>query len=517
MKRKKSKAERFTNWTGRFLESSKSFYLTLILFFISSAWIAVSALYPMAYDEEFHFGLIKLYATKLTPFWSANPPGEAVFGAVARDPSYLYHYLLSFPYRIIDSLIPSEFAQILILRFTNIVFFAIGIYLFRKVLLGSGLSRRITHASLLIFVLLPIVPLLAAHINYDNLLFALFGLVLWQTQIFASKLKSDQSFDVRSFALITLACMFGSLVKYAFLPFVVGIVGYLLYLLFKTYQKTTISAVWKEASSSFSSLSKGFKSFAIVFFVLLLGLFLERYAINTIKYSTPTPECDQVLSIEECTAYGPWRRNYYTKKAKLENRLEKVYSANPARYLTTLWLSETTFQLFFVIDGSTYDFRVGEPFRILRNSSVIVMLMGLVLLVYHRKYLKEKYKFGLYWTVTATYLGALIILNYTEFINLGYPYAIQGRYLVPILPLIMAMMVAAFSKTIGEKRLAAKVYLFVIAFSILLTQGGAAGTFILRSNNSWYWNASYPNQINHQARNVLKIINIDMRPPQNTE
>lgn len=484
---------------------------------MSSAWIAVSSLYPMAYDEEYHFGLIKLYATRLTPFWSSNPPGEAIFGAVARDPSYLFHYLLSFPYRLLDTLVPSEFAQILILRFTNIIFFAIGILLIRKVLLNSGLSRRISHASLLIFVLLPIVPLLAAHINYDNLLFPLFGLVLWQTQIFTRKLKASKSFDAKSFAIITLASMFGSLVKYAFLPFVIGIVGYLLYVSLKTYQKKTIAAFWKDVNISFTSLSKRFKYVAIIFFIVLFGLFLERYAINTIQYSKPIPECDQVLSIEECKAWGPWRRNYYTKQAKLENRLEKNFSTNPGRYLVTLWLSQTTFQFFFALDGPTFDFRVGEPFRILRNSSVIIMLLGLVLIVYQRKYMKQQYKFGLYWTVIATYLGALFILNYSEFINIGYPFAIQGRYLIPVLPLIIGMMVAAFSRTISNKNLSAKIYMFIAAFLILLTQGGGAGTFIMRSSDSWYWNSPYTRFINHQARNVLKIVNIDKRPPQNTE
>ncbi len=44
-------------------------------------------------------------------------------------------------------------------------------------------------------------------------------------------------------------------------------------------------------------------------FLVLAGLNIERYGYNVIKYRTPIPACDSVLSVEACKAYGPWKRN----------------------------------------------------------------------------------------------------------------------------------------------------------------------------------------------------------------
>src|ERR1700722_8925502 len=83
-----------------FLQSPKCFLIILTMFVIESVWIAVSAGFPMAFDESFHFGIIKLYAKQWSPFFSHQPAGGNAYGALTADPSYLYHYLMSFPYRV---------------------------------------------------------------------------------------------------------------------------------------------------------------------------------------------------------------------------------------------------------------------------------------------------------------------------------------------------------------------------------------------------------------------------------
>jgi hypothetical protein len=44
------------------LRSRRSAIGALIFFVLEGLWIACSAVYPMAFDEEFHFGLIKVYS-----------------------------------------------------------------------------------------------------------------------------------------------------------------------------------------------------------------------------------------------------------------------------------------------------------------------------------------------------------------------------------------------------------------------------------------------------------------------
>src|SRR5260221_1580992 len=79
----------------RVLDSERCFHIILGTFIVQALWFAFSDRYPMAFDESFHFGLIQLHAGQWLPFFTHTPAHSEVYGAVARDPSYLYHYLLS--------------------------------------------------------------------------------------------------------------------------------------------------------------------------------------------------------------------------------------------------------------------------------------------------------------------------------------------------------------------------------------------------------------------------------------
>ena len=143
---------------NEYLRSNKFYRLILIVFVIEASWIALSAKYPQAFDENFHFGLIKIYAHYWLPFLTTQPPHADAYGAVARDPSYLYHYLMSFPYRLINLFVKGQTVQVIILRFINIGFFAFGLVLFRKILLKVGTSKALTNLILTLFILSRLFP-----------------------------------------------------------------------------------------------------------------------------------------------------------------------------------------------------------------------------------------------------------------------------------------------------------------------------------------------------------------------
>jgi len=102
------------------------------------------------------------------PYLAHQPPNANAYGAVARDPSYLYHYLMSFPNRVLSLFIHGQTAQVITLRFIDIGFFTSGLVLFRRVLLRAGLSQGLTNFCLFLFVLIPIVPQLAGQVSYDD-------------------------------------------------------------------------------------------------------------------------------------------------------------------------------------------------------------------------------------------------------------------------------------------------------------------------------------------------------------
>ncbi|HSX30798.1 MAG TPA: hypothetical protein VLE99_02675, partial [Candidatus Saccharimonadales bacterium] len=106
----------------------------IVSFFVLEAlWFVFSARYPMAFDENYHFGLIKLHAEQWVPFFTSQPHDASVFGAVVRDPSYLYHWLMSFPYRFISLFTHSQTAHVIVLRMINVGMFAYGLTLYRRI------------------------------------------------------------------------------------------------------------------------------------------------------------------------------------------------------------------------------------------------------------------------------------------------------------------------------------------------------------------------------------------------
>src|SRR5690606_3687894 len=93
--------------------------------------------------------------------------------------SYLFYYLMSWPLRILRLFTDSATLQIIGLRLINIAFFAGGLVLYRRALLAvTGRSRVVSNVTLLFFVLTPAVALLPGAVNYDNLAFLLFALLL---------------------------------------------------------------------------------------------------------------------------------------------------------------------------------------------------------------------------------------------------------------------------------------------------------------------------------------------------
>src|SRR5688572_21436696 len=100
---------------------SRGFYFGVLGFFVFEAlWVALSSVYPMAFDEDFHLGVIRLYADNFWPVLPEDAGSSGVFGAIARDPSFLFHWLMSFPYRLIGVFTDSQTATVIIMRLINI-------------------------------------------------------------------------------------------------------------------------------------------------------------------------------------------------------------------------------------------------------------------------------------------------------------------------------------------------------------------------------------------------------------
>jgi hypothetical protein len=485
-------ARRLTSLLG----SQTFFRLIMALLVAQAAWIALSGRYPMAFDEDFHLGIIRLYAHHLSPFWSGQPANADAFGAVARDPSYMYHYLMSFPYRLISLFTNDQTIQVIILRAIDIGLFAGGLALYRRLMLKLGISRAVTHVCLLIFVLIPIVPLLAAQINYDNLLLPLTAAALLLTVRFDDILTSRKRLDARTSLQILVICLLGSLVKYAFLPIFAAIVGFGL---IRAWQYRRQIKPWAGLAASWRELSRWLRLSLAAAFILSAGLFTQRYGVNLVRYHNPIPDCAQVLTVKQCSAYGPWNRDY-------NYELTKTQSPRSPLIFTADWFYGMWLRLFFAVDGPGTGFQTRGPLLVPGLSSIVFSAIGVLAVLAALPRLAKRFKARLpiawlFVAVAAVYTLALWLDEYRDFLATGRAVAINGRYLLPVLLLVMPIAAVAVSELVRNRQ-SLKLGLAVV-FILCFAWGGGALTYILRSNNNWYWPSPAVRTANQDVRDVL--------------
>lgn len=459
----------------------------------------------MAFDEDFHLGIIHLYAGHPSPFWAAQPAGADSFGAVFRDPSYLYHWLMSFPYRLIAEFSSNQATIVLWLRAMNIAMFAVGLVLYRRLLLKTGASRAIVHGVLLLFILIPVVPLLAAQVNYDNLFFPLIAVILLLVVNYSAELAKKRV-DLATLTAILALCLLTCLIKYAFLPIFAAIV---LYLLVRHWQVFgSFRAIWGAKKAALKSL--GLRTGLLLAAALIVsgGLFIERYGVNMMRYHTPVADCGQVLSVEACSKYGPWIRDH-----NLELRKSPDANKSPATFAAD-WFYGMWLRLFFSVDGPGTRFQTRGPLVFPALTAVLFAAGGTLLSVIYARRLFQKYKapvLALLLVVSGTYIAVLWLNGYQTFVRTGVAVAINGRYLLPVLPFLMLIAALAINELCARRN---DLKLLIAGIATLgMVWGGGALTYIIRSNPAWYWPSPAVRHVNYTVRNTLGPVTPGYRDP----
>lgn len=475
---------RFSN----FIASSLFFRLSMLFLIVSAGWIALTGQFPMAFDEDFHLGLIRIYASHLSPFLSGQPANGDAYGAVARDPSFLYHYLMSFPYRLISLISHNEQDQVLILRAINIALFTSCLPLYKKLLIKTGSSVKLANICIAVFVLIPISPLLAAQINYDNLILPLTALLLYSAlRLTEAGVKDDTTKQL----LIVIALGFaGCLIKFAFIPIFFGVIAWLIWMM-----RPNLKSIRLTASNILHRANKP------VIALLLIGIFLlsvagvQRYGVNIIRHHDPIPECGKVLSLEHCQYYGPYIRDYNFAQNKSNS------DTNPVRY-TKLWFKGMWIRSFFAVDGPKTQFQTRGPLAIPAIAALVLLSIGLIALLFQAKALAAKSlpPILLLIGVSLIYIAAVWLQEYKAYLHTGVPVAINGRYLLPVILLLMYPAAEAACQIL--KRDIYKLAFAAIAL-LALAWGGGSGTYILRSNDSWYWSNAVTKDANHVYQRVF--------------
>lgn len=461
----------------------------------------------MAFDEQFHFGIIKLYAQHISPFWNGQPDGADQFGAIARDPSYLYQYALSFPYRLISMLSSSEATQVICLRLLNVTLLAGAVVVFRRILKQLGASPTMRNVVMAFFILTPVVPLLGAQINYDNVVVLMTALAFTTFLCLREASRVNNVWNWSLVIRLAIICMFASLVKYAFLPLAAGLfVAVVFELRYTARQGNDIYP-----NIHIVKISK----VAILYTILMvvgLGLFSERYLVNIAKYHTPIPECNQVLSIAQCQGYAPWARNYTFASYDIQLKTQQI-----ATY-PFLWMSRALGETVFSITSrfsanGTVDYYTTTQLPVPTVLSWSMFAGGGALALLNWRFIRRYTAFVVLLGIAGLYILVLFAQNLLDYIHLGLPVAIHGRYLLPVLPLLYLAVAYGLKSTIealsGTTAVAFK-RKTVLAASLLIVfaiEGGGFVSPIINSHDDWFWPQSRPAQVaNQYVRDVLQYV-----------
>ena len=447
----------------KWLGSSWAFTFILLLFVTETGWLALTSRFPMAFDETYHFGLIRFFSHRLNPIVTHQAASTYKFGAIVQDPSFLYHYLMSFPYRLITLFTHSLEAQVIGLRLINVALAVASLLVMRKLLKLVDLSDGLANVAVLAFAMTPLVTALSAQINYDNLLILSASLCIYETVLFAKELDQKVVNAGRLLALLSL-CLFASLVKFSFLPVFLGIVGLIVWK-FIAYGRRNDANLLAEAQKSFTSINRYPKLLLLTATILSSLLFVRFYGVNLVKYHNPVPQCNQVLNVPACKHYYSWN-NDYTIAQHYHDAHPKAVQANTLQY-SAYWSLLSSFQLFGAIMPLQGLYYVSQSYL-----SIIALLgvTGLICTIINFKTMLQKNKNLLAITaISLIYVLFLWARNYHDYLHLGQPVAVNGRYLAPVLIYFYALLGSGLHHTLKGRQTTALIVKLALALAVVVS------------------------------------------------
>lgn len=453
-------------------------------FIIQSVYIAVTGRFAMAFDEQFHLAAIQQYAQVLAPWSVTQPPGPAELSAFTADGSYLYHYLASWPYRLLSSLTNSETLHIVSLRLLDVAVMTAGFYVYRRLLRILGLSPAISHAILAVILFMPMTSWLAGQLTYDTLFFTLAGLSMVSLVRLVQAVDSTDTVPLPLAAWSLSLLLLTSQVKYAFLPAALAAGVYVLGLLvWKIRIRHTIS--WSTVWRSWTRSLRTGAGMVAVGVVLLSGvLFLQRYGMNAVQYGTPVPSCETVLGHERCLGFGPYARD---TRLHGEGWYEELTTFQKLGYPIT-WYKKMITESYFAVGPLQAEYPTVQPLPTPYAVGFLIAVVGLVVLVVRLpSIIRGSVGTQLALAIVGGYVLALFAINLKAYLYTAVPVSIHGRYVLPFLPLVGYLVYVALRPVLSSARQRS---IAIILTSVIIAgsfYGGGIGAYVIGSDDQWYW------------------------------
>ncbi|MBI4948361.1 DUF2142 domain-containing protein [Candidatus Berkelbacteria bacterium] len=475
------------------LSGRSFFYVVILLTIIQSIWFVVSVKYAIPADETYHFKFIEYYS--IQPFFSGpiiSDQGSDSFylGDIERIPSYLYHYLLSFPYRIANWLELSMEASVLALMSVSVLFTISSLNVLRKTtLIISKGNEMLSNSVVLLMTLTGMFTWIGASINYDSLSILTFYCFLF----YLVKLINGERYQNYYFLLVTLGIS-SILIKVTIYPSILFAVILGLAILLRT-RKEELPTKYKLTSSQVAK-----RSLIVILMTIIVTLFGERIIKNAVIYQSLNPSCDTIHRVEDCLNNAIFKREVEQKKQLTESSLNGKQIKVDYRYFVKRWPKIMYDRLYFFFGHKTI-----PPDRSAFTSVFAAIFISIASIIIKRRTVLENSAEKIIFVVAVFYVALLFTFNLMHYMKYG---AIlggyQGRYLLPAVPFLYYFLFKLFFVTSEsyKSNVFKTVYVSICAITVLWFsyKHFPPKVFIEGTNATWYTNSTREFNLNLKSR-----------------
>lgn len=456
------------------IQSKNFLYVLLGLFIFQGIYFSAVINYKVPSDEEFHYLLTKYHAERpITAGPIINDQNDNfILGDIQRLPSYLYHYITSFYLRGVMAFTSSQETQVFMLRLVNVALGVMALLMLVSVFKRINKSQLTINLTIAWLTFTGMFVWVFAGLSYDNLSILLFFYLLYELIGLKDKL------DLKHLLLSVCTALLLVLVKETYVPIV--LISFLMLLAWHL-KKSGIKQTCLTLDKSYRKRWKSSRFVVITLIVgtiMLGGLFIERYVGNYINYGKVTPTCNQVHTEEECMQNSIYRRNTGTRKEFLAAKQAGNVKLDSVFGFTKQWVG--------LIYERTYFYRGHQTLIDTPSSRVIASISAIMLLLLLLYSLATSKGFSaVTWAlaiITIAYILLVFLYNLNTYHYYGYPFAIQGRYLLPILPFVYMAIVTALVALYRRLGVGARQLLVLVTLLLIVANLAVHTPYIIYRN-----------------------------------
>lgn len=244
--------------------------------------------------------------------------------------------------------------------------------------------------------------------------------------------------------------------------------------------------------------------FLLLIFVIVGGLFIERFGVNAIKYQSITPYCTKLHTEQQCLENSVYKRNNNQQKIAAGLKQTDNSPVIIPTLFTSNWLDLMYGRIFFYTGSKQI-----QPSVSANLVATITFFFILIIISLKKSKLLKSDEQKLILLITVMYILILFLFNLKAYMDTAAMFGYQGRYLLPVVPFVYVFLVLLISNVYrsSSKDIRKILITLVILLTALNIFHHAPPLVFLRStDDSWY--TPRTKGFNHSTTNILHKIRL---------